>query len=98
MVAHAAEAACLLPQTAIDALFPGCAPAPVFLTHTRPGPFIGTRWPLLSAPVLASINLGGTLDENVMQHVECRTRPIRQHHAPRTGSAHRTGNVWMSPL
>jgi hypothetical protein len=42
----------------------------VFLTHTRPGPYIGALWQLLidpvQTPVLGYINRGGTLDARGM--------------------------------
>jgi hypothetical protein len=54
----------------IEDLFPASAQARVFVTHTRPAPFIGTVWPLLKdpvlSPVLGYINHGGTLDEKGM--------------------------------
>lgn len=54
----------------IDALFPESAAVRVFVTHTRPEPFIGTIWPLLrnpvQTPVLGYVNRGGTLDEKGM--------------------------------
>lgn len=59
-----------VPQNVIGDLFPASATARVFVTHTRPGPFIGVVWPLLintaQTPVLGFINHGGTLDENGM--------------------------------
>lgn len=54
----------------IDALFPESVAVRVFVTHTRPEPFIGTLWPLLrnpvQTPVLGYVNRGGTLDEKGM--------------------------------
>jgi phosphoketolase len=66
----ARETAIAAPAELVERLFPASAPARVFLTHTRPGPFIGTVWPLLAdpvtTPVLGFINHGGTLDESGM--------------------------------
>lgn len=58
------------PAELVERLFPRSAAARVFLTHTRPEPFVGTVWPLLAdpvtTPVLGFINHGGTLDESGM--------------------------------
>jgi phosphoketolase len=64
------EAEFMVPPEVIEDLFPASTPARVFVTHTRPAPFIGTVWPLLKdpvlSPVLGYINHGGTLDEKGM--------------------------------
>ena len=58
------------PAELVERLFPTSVAARVFLTHTRPEPFVGTVWPLLmdpvTTPVLGYINHGGTLDESGM--------------------------------
>lgn len=60
------EANSMATQDMIERLFPPSVSARVFLTHTRPEPYIGTLWPLLKdpvqTPVLGYINQGGTLD------------------------------------
>jgi phosphoketolase len=64
------ELACLTSKAWVDDLFPPSAEVRVFLTHTRPEPFIGMVWPLLTnmalTPVLGYINHGGTLDVDGM--------------------------------
>ena len=62
----AREATFLASPELTDDLFPPATTARVFVTHTRPGPYIGTVWPLLTdpvqTPVLGYINRGGTLN------------------------------------
>lgn len=64
------ESAEMIAGETIDSLFPDSAAVRVFLTHTRPEPFIGTLWPLLrnpvQTPVLGYVNRGGTLNEQGM--------------------------------
>lgn len=64
------EARAMTAPEVIAALFPDSTAVRVFLTHTRPEPFIGTLWPLLKdsarTPVLGYLNRGGTLDHNGM--------------------------------
>lgn len=64
------EMARMTPQDVVRDLFPASAEVRVFLTHTRPEPYIGTLWPLLvntaGTPVLGYVNQGGTLDEDGM--------------------------------
>jgi phosphoketolase len=65
-----AEAAYVAPAELADRLFPASPNVRVFLTHTRPEPYVGVLWPLLvdpvQTPVLGYRNQGGTLDENGM--------------------------------
>ncbi len=60
----------MAPAEVSEQLFPKLTPARVFVTHTRPAPFVGTIWPLLTdavtTPVLGYIGRGGTLNENGM--------------------------------
>lgn len=60
----------MTPQDRVRELFPASAEVRVFLTHTRPEPYIGILWPLLDneagTPVLGYVNQGGTLDEDGM--------------------------------
>ena len=60
----------LTPKEVVNKLFPATASVRVFLTHTRPEPFIGTIWPLLTnvalTPVLGYTNQGGTLNVDGM--------------------------------
>jgi phosphoketolase len=60
----------LTDKEVVNNLFPSSASVRVFLSHTRPEPFIGTVWPLLSnvalTPVLGYTNQGGTLNEDGM--------------------------------
>jgi phosphoketolase len=64
------EAEFMAPPEVIEELFPASTSTRLFVTHTRPGPFIGTVWPLLidpvQSPVLGYLNHGGTLDVNGM--------------------------------
>ncbi|HEY9198513.1 MAG TPA: xylulose 5-phosphate 3-epimerase [Gammaproteobacteria bacterium] len=66
----AREARAMTAPEEIAALFPDATAVRVFLTHTRPEPYIGTLWPLLKdsvrTPVLGYLNRGGTLDHNGM--------------------------------
>jgi phosphoketolase len=60
----------LTDKEVINELFPPSASVRVFLTHSRPEPFIGTVWPLVTnvalTPVLGYTNQGGTLNEDGM--------------------------------
>ena len=60
----------LASKQVVDQLFPSSANVRIFLTHTRPEPYIGTIWPLLTnvalTPVLGYTNQGGTLDVDGM--------------------------------
>lgn len=62
----AMEAAALAPRELRERLFPACGVVRVFLTHTRPEPFLGAVRPLDTGPTraraLGYINRGGTLD------------------------------------